>query len=283
MLDLAHRPELDWLAQLIGEMQQALPTTELLIVGALARDLLLHYGHGVPVQRITQDADFAVAVADWAAFDRARGALLAQGRFTAHRHALHRLAHATHGFIDLIPFGALERPDGSIAWPPAGDEVMEVIGYAEAAAAALDVRLPRGQMTRTVSLPTLALLKLLAWHDRHRTTQGKDAVDLALVMRHYLDAGNLQRLHAEHPQVINDRFDFERTSAWLLGRDARATLKLHSLRFDQVTARIDSILERELSPDRHSVLLEQLNPLNPDAALLWVTAYRAGLSGLELE
>ncbi len=279
MLDLSHRHELEWLAQLVGDVQSAAPRLEPLLVGALARDLLLHYGHGLKIERATGDVDFALAVADWSEFSAARDALLASGLFVAHRRTTHKLQHAKYGWIDLIPFGAVERPDATIAWPPAGDEVMEVIGYSEAAEASIVMALPKEQTARIVSLPMLAVLKVFAWNDRHRDTQGKDAVDLGLILRSYLEAGNLDRLYAEFPQVITDQFDFEPTSGWLLGHDARSALLKHSIRFDQVIQRLDSILARELSPDRQSLLVAKLNPVQTDQALKLLAAFHAGLLG----
>jgi predicted nucleotidyltransferase len=279
MLDLSHRQELEWLAQLVDDVRSAAPRLEPLLVGALARDLLLHYGHGLKIERATADVDFALAVADWSEFSAARDALLASGLFVAHRRTSHKLQHAKYGWIDLIPFGAVERPDGTIAWPPAGDEVMEVLGYAEAAEASIAIALPQGQTVRVVSLPMLAVLKVFAWNDRHRDTQGKDAVDLGLILRSYLEAGNQERLYAEFPQVITDQFDFESTSGWLLGHDARSALQKHSNRFDEVIQRLDSILVRELSPDRESPLVTQLKPVQPDQALKLMIAFRAGLLG----
>jgi predicted nucleotidyltransferase len=279
MLDLAQRRELDWLAQLVADVRSAAPRLEPLLVGALARDLLLHYGHGVKISRVTEDADFALAVADWNEFFDVRNSLLASGLFAPHRHAAHRLQHGKYGSIDLIPFGAVERPDGTIAWPPSGDEVMEVIGYAEAAAASVSVALPNGQFTLAVSLPMLAVLKLFAWSDRHRSTHGKDAVDLGLILRSYLEAGNLDRLYGEFRYVITDQFDFEPTSGWMVGHDARAALLANSVRFEMVIERLDSILTRELSPDRQSTLAAQLNPVDADRALKLLTAFRAGLLG----
>jgi len=202
MLDLSGREELDWLAQLMADVRTAEPAMDPLIVGALARDLLLHYGHGFKIERATADVDFALAVADWDDYSATRDALLASGLFRPFRNAAHKLQHAKFGWVDLIPYGALERGDGTIAWPPAGDEVMAVIGYAEAASAAIAVALPRDQRARVVSLPMLAVLKVLAWKDRHRFTQGKDAVDLQLLLRRYLEAGNVDRLYAEFPHVI---------------------------------------------------------------------------------
>jgi predicted nucleotidyltransferase len=278
-LDLSHRNELDWLARLVGDVRSAVPGLEPLLVGALARDLLLHYGHGLRIERATRDVDLALAVADWNEYAAMHGALLASGVFAAHPKVIHKIRNAGDWWIDLIPFGAVEKPDGTIAWPPAGDDAMEVLGWAEAAAASIVVLLPQEQKARTVTLPMLAVLKVFAWSDRHRSTQGKDAVDLGLILRSYLEAGNVDRLYADFPQVITDRFDFEPTGAWLLGRDARETLAQHSSRFDRVIGRLDAILARELTPERHSVLAVQLNPAQPDLALRLLGAFHAGVLG----
>lgn len=281
MLDLSQRHELDWLARLVGDVRSAAPPLEPILVGALARDLLLHYAHGVKIQRVTGDVELALAVADWNEFSRARDALLATGLFAPYRQTVHRLQHAKYGWIDLIPFGAVERPDGTIAWPPTGDEVMEVAGYAEAAAASIPVALPGGRSARTVTLPMLGVLKVFAWNDRHRITQGKDAVDLGMILRSYLEAGNVDRLYLEFPHVVTAAFDFEPTSGWLLGRDARATLRQHSARFDRIIGRLDAILARALSPERQSPPAAQLIPDRADDAIRLLTAFRAGLLGAE--
>jgi len=41
-MDLSDKTELTWLADLIADSRKAAPTYEPLVVGALARDLLLH-------------------------------------------------------------------------------------------------------------------------------------------------------------------------------------------------------------------------------------------------
>jgi predicted nucleotidyltransferase len=279
MLDLARSQEIDWLAQLMADVRTAVPGIEPLIVGALARDLLLHYGYGFKIERATADVDFALAVADWDQYSATREALLASGLFSPYRNTAHKLQHGRFGWVDLIPFGALERSDGTIAWPPAGDEVMTVIGYAEAASAAITVALPNNQVARVVSLPMLAVLKVLAWKDRHRVTQGKDAVDLRLVLRRYLEAGNVERLYAEFPHVVTDTFDFEPTGAWLLGRDARAALQQHSARFDRVIGALDAVLAPELDADGKLTLVLQLAPYDPGSALKLLAAFHAGLTG----
>lgn len=280
MLDLSHRQDLAWLARLVADVLSAAPNLEPLVVGALARDLWLHYGHGIEIKRVTEDVDFALAV-DWQGFSEARNALVTSGLFEPLRNVPHKLRHGKLGWIDLIPFGAVERADGTIAWPPSGFEVMEVLGYAEAHAAAVPIRLPDNQTVQTVSLPMLAVLKVLAWKERHRATQGKDAVDLALIMRRYLEVGNLDRLNADFAHVINENFDFEPTGAWLLGRDARAQLIEHSARLDRMIGALDAVLAPELEVAGAPTLALQLNPTTPDDALKLLGAFRRGLLGAE--
>jgi hypothetical protein len=131
-------------------------------------------------------------------------AFQASGLFSPFRNTAHTLQHSMFGPLDLIPFGAVERTDGTIAWPPAGDEVMAVIGYAEAAAGAMTLALPKHQKARVVSLPMLAVLKVPAWKDRHRFIQGKDAEDLQLILRRYPEAGSLAVLPDES-EVLDHR------------------------------------------------------------------------------
>jgi predicted nucleotidyltransferase len=280
MLDLSDRHELAWLSQLVTEIRAAVPKVEPLVVGALARDLWLHFGYGVEIKRATEDVDFALAM-DWKAFSAAREALLATGLFEPVGNAAHKLRHRKCGWVDLIPFGAVERADGTIAWPPSENEVMNVLGYAEADAAAIRVALPHNQSVRAISLPMLAVLKVLAWKDRHRITQGRDAADLALIMKWYVEAGNLERLYADFSHVLNESFDFERTSAWLLGRDARAQLIEHSPRLDRMLGALDDVLAGELDQEGAQTLVLQLKPANPDDALMLLDTFHCGLMGSE--
>jgi len=280
-LDLSKEDELGWFAQLILDIRTAAPALEPLLVGAMARNLLLQYAHGVEIERITADVDFALAVSDWAAFLSAREALLACGVFEAHPTVLHKLRHARFGSIDLVPFGAVERPDGSIAWPPDGVEIMEVLGYSEANAAAVTIQLPQHQVIRAVSLPMLAVLKIFAWKARHAHTQGKDAYDLAVILRNYLNAGNTERLYANFAHLISDNFDFDRAGAWLLGRDAREQMSRYGTRFGRLVELLDAVLIEESDPDGRLTLVSKLTQFNPAKGLDMLSALRTGLLGSE--
>ena len=149
-----------------------------------------------------------------------RSRLIAGGQFAPNGNALHKLEFGGFLEIDLIPFGAVERADRTIAWPPDGDFVMTVFGFSEVFAATLPVRLPDNEEIRIVSLPALAVLKLMAWRERRLSQPGKDAYDLAMILRNYLDAGNHERLYTEAAHLLEmPDFDFEQAGAWLLGHD----------------------------------------------------------------
>jgi predicted nucleotidyltransferase len=128
-LDLSARADLDWLADLIGDAQQAVPSVEWLIVGALARDLHLSYAHGIRIDRVTTDTDLALAITDWPEFAGVRGALLRSGNFLADPRVEHRLIHRNQRALDVVPFGDIEDRSGVIAWPPSGSMTMSVVGY----------------------------------------------------------------------------------------------------------------------------------------------------------
>jgi predicted nucleotidyltransferase len=281
VLDLSHQDDLRWLAQLLTDMRSAAPSAELLLVGALARDLLLHYGHGIAIERATEDVDFGLAVKDWREFDYLRQALLAGGPFAPDRGAIHKLRYREQVWIDLIPFGAVEQPDGTIAWPPDGEDVMGVLGYLEANATATRVQLPQAQVARTVSLPMLAVLKLLTWRDRHGFAPKKDAADLTLILRNYLNAGNTDRLYTDMAHLLTDAFDFEATGAWLVGRDARTQIQQYSIRSDSLLRTLVDVLHRELDLDGRFTLITDMSLSDPERAQRLLAAFHSGLIGAE--
>lgn len=49
------------------------------LVGASARDMVLHHGHGARIQRATSDLDFGIQVPDWAGFKLLKAQLIEAG------------------------------------------------------------------------------------------------------------------------------------------------------------------------------------------------------------
>ena len=278
-LDFSDREDLVWLARMLADVAQAAHEAEPLIVGALARDLLLFYGHGIRAPRATEDVDLALAVESWKAYATLRESLLAGGAFRPHTGAAQKLRHREFGWLDVIPFGAVEQPGGTIAWPPDGAQVMAVLGYAEANASATTIVLPQGQAARVVSLPMLATLKLLAWQDRHLVAPDRDASDVRFILRNYLEAGNADRFYTEMSHLLNDDFDFEATGAWLAGHDARALILQHGHRADLLLRTLSDLLRREVDPNGALTLVTQMSATAPENSLQLLLAFHRGLTG----
>ncbi len=159
------------------------------VTGAMARDILLNNVFGLNAERLTRDIDFAIAVANWEQFETVKKRLIDSGRFTPDSSAMHRLYYSASGTtskfpIDLIPFRGVEEPPRTIAWPPNMKVMMNVAGYEEVLATAVNVYIDVGLNVRIASLPGLALLKLFSWAARGNENS-KDAEDFVMILRTY--------------------------------------------------------------------------------------------------
>ena len=274
--DFTNRPELSSLALVVSALEGvAAPLgCDYCVIGATARDMMLHYAHGIDVRRATEDVDFSVMVLDWDAFASLRAGLIGGGAFAERGGvATHKLRHVgTRLPIDVVPFGGIERPDRTIAWPPEYAEVFDCFGLREALATAVLTRLPGGASVLVASIPALAILKLTAWRDRKHTHPGRDAGDLFLYLRHYITCGNMEHLASDHADILDDpEFDYEPAGARLLGRDMRAMLE------PEPVEDLQGILAPETDLDGTQLLAAQSGLAVPRAMRL-IQALSAGLS-----
>ena len=240
-LDLSNRPELEPVSRLAAEVVNAGATLGIppFMAGAMARDLILAHGYGVATGRRTEDMDWAMVVEGWAQFDALKHRLLATNRF-AEGGSQHRLRHQTGWVVDLIPFGGVESRPGFIAWPRDHATVMRVLGFRDAFAHTMTVRLPSPVEIQVVSPAAVAMLKLFAWQDRHHEFPTKDAQDFALVARTYLEAGNRDRLFDQFISLVEaPEFDYQLAGARMLGHD------IAEIAGEQAQAEMRAILARE--------------------------------------
>ncbi len=222
-LDFSAKPELRGLARVVSALQAvAAPHgIEFFLMGAAARDLMLQYAHGIETQRATKDVDFAVMVRDWNAYDALRTALIGSGEFSERPGpATHRFRHMLGLPLDIVPFGGVERPDRTFAWPPDHSTVFDCFGVNEAFTASVMARLPEAVQVRVAPIPAQAVLKIAAWQDRKHTDPGRDAPDLLLFLGRYMDCGNLDRAASRHQDLFEaDDFDYVQAGVRLLARD----------------------------------------------------------------
>ncbi len=240
-----------------------------LIVGATARDLILHHLYHLHISRATIDLDIAVAVPSWVAFEVLQKELLKRGA-ELHPRITHRFV-MKNWQIDIIPFGGIEQ-DGVIFWPPSNDTKMSVLGFDEASRNALNVTFRAGVTAAVASLPALLILKLFAWEGRHRDLPKHDAYDIRLLVASYSESWNQDRLYEEADDLLQRYgYDTSLAAAALLGRDARAIAKRATLDHMRV------ILENEVSND--ALALPADMGLRADENLALLEALLFGISG----
>ncbi|ACU88620.1 nucleotidyl transferase AbiEii/AbiGii toxin family protein [Desulfomicrobium baculatum] len=215
------------LPEILDALQKIAETaTELripfLLIGAMARDMLLEDVHDMSKERRTMDVDIGVMVGSWAEFSEFSEAMTARG-FERNPVVAHRFSSDKGVVIDVVPFGGLADANGFISWPPDDNPMMRVTGFDDALRHSLRVEAGPGQVVNVVSLPGLAMLKLLAWSDR-RYVSAKDAQDLALLLRLYGDFAQDRLFDSESELMERHGFDIEMAGAELLGQDIGTTV-----------------------------------------------------------
>ena len=154
---------------------------------------------------------------------------------------------------------------------------MSTVGFREAYASSIDVRLAADLEVKVASLAGLALLKIVACSDRRFE---RDAQDFGLIMRNYLDAGNSGRVYdvvGDCVDLLDEEFDYEMASARILGRDLSRILS------EETRSVVESWLSEETNTQAQTFLTAMVrNQANyhgdSDIALKMLKSLSQGLS-----
>lgn len=224
------------------------------VVGATARDIILEHQFDINTWRATLDLDIGIIISEWDQFETLKNELIRSTKFVPSQQK-QRLIYNDNFLLDLIPFGSIEDKDGSITWPPDHEIRMNLAGFQDCFKHAVSMKLSSNPelIVKIVSLAGLAILKLISWDDNPER-RSKDAPDLFLIMRHYLDAGNLGRLFDEGSDIIDEgNYDYDLASARFLGRDIR------NISSPATKTKLIEILEREANSNQgHKIALNVL-------------------------
>ncbi|MGC2161336.1 MAG: nucleotidyl transferase AbiEii/AbiGii toxin family protein [Silvibacterium sp.] len=201
-----------------------------MLVGATARDLLLHHVYGHSETRFTFDVDYAILVDSWEQFESVKQRLLEIPGFADKGKAKPRLYYrpdlsTPESIVDIIPFGKLEADDGTIAWPPDAGIVMNMAAFQDVFESSVTVEIEPQLVVKAPSIAGLIILKLFAWMDR---LSEKDVQDIRRLLETYTDSGNVDRLYEEVPAELERlKYDTTLAGAFLLGKDARWVIDSH--------------------------------------------------------
>lgn len=256
-------------AKVAGELH-----IEWIVTGAAGRVMLLEGVYGLPHGRATQDVDLGVMVASWEQYRTLIERIRQDERFRPDPKQRQRLRFRDDGILDLVPFGEIESGDRTIRWPPDNDFAMSVIGFREAYAEAITVAL-NGLSVPVVSPVGLALLKFVAWNERHHIQPKKDAADLAYVLRHFSTILTEEVLFAEYFLVVEaSGFDLDVAASQVLGR------KIANLAAEDTRSYVLNLLHRELKQGTDSKLVrevgEHLAGAGEERALQLLESLRTG-------
>lgn len=244
-----------------------------IIVGASARDLVMHHAYGAPIQRATMDIDLAVQVPDWTDFERIRDSLVREGYTKTD--LPHRLLGPSGAPIDILPFGAVESDDSTIHWPPSGDVQMSVVGFQDALDNAdwLTIAIKPELELPVASPQGLALLKLVAWSERDAQTSRKDAADIAYLVSNYENIpGMMDRLFDKHESILEAHgWDTRLAGAQLLGKETAQIASDSTMK----------VLRRLLNKDLVANLTRDSGNACGEATEEIVSAFIGGLFGPE--
>ena len=210
------------------------------VVGATARDILLDVSHGIGSKRATVDINIAVFIENWVQFKRLKDELIRTTEFSPTRE-IQRLQFKKRLPVDIVPFGGVAEKGDFIEWPPDRSFKMSVVGFRECYQHVVQVIISDKPEVaiNVVSLAGLTILKLISW-DENSDRRQKDASDLFFIIQNYLDAGNLERLFDEAPDIVDSSdYNYEAGSARLLGRD------ISMIAFTTTMEKLIEILKRE--------------------------------------
>ena len=253
-----------------------------LSTGAGGRVLLLERLLGLPPGRATEDLDFGVMVRSWDKYRALKDRICEDGRFHADPTQSQRLWCGEDAKLDLVPFGTIALPDGTIHWPSEEGVAMTVLGFQEAYDAAVRIMVNQRLAVPVATAPAMLLLKIIAWEARHVTSPGRDASDIAYIL-HYGEKIIGQDSFYEEYAEITEAVDWDLTlaSARVFG------MQIARLAQPRTRNHLLEILNREISEGEESMLVREVaagvgtgsNP--PTAALILLQQVTAGLAGKE--
>lgn len=241
-----------------------------LVIGATARVMLLEKVYGLPAGLATQDIDFAVQVGDWNHYQELRELILSNSSIEAGRPAIHRFKLDEGMVFDLVPYGGVENNEKQISWPPDGDVVMPVRGFAGANENAVHVKVNGKISVPVVSPQGLFALKLFAWKERHTDHPGRDAKDIGYIIRHLEAIYPADMLFSEYEKSVESAdYVIPMAGLFQLGKDIATMLQHEETQFlstllkDELVQQDDSALCRELQKySNMSSIDETLNALD---------------------
>jgi len=222
------------------------------MIGAIARNIW--YAKGDEKFRTTKDVDFAVMVGSKSDYQKVRNDLYKKG-YTESRSNSFVVISPTGLQIDLLPFGAIEI-DEEVKFEGQGLISIKVNGFQEVFNMGIEhVTLETGHQFKIATLPSIVLLKFIAYDDRPEL-RFKDARDIINIIEHYF---NLQSefIYENHADLFggdDEDITLEEISAMVVGREIKKMIKENA----DLNSRLSRIISEHLDQMDKSALIRNM-------------------------
>lgn len=193
--------------------------TDYYMIGAVARDIW--YARGNKSFRRTKDIDFAVLIGNETGYLSVKAYLANHKSFVGLKNNAFAMITPAGIQVDILPFGQIEIDDG-VSIHGAGLTSIKVNGFMEVYQSGTEpVELEPGHNFKVATLPSIILLKLIAYDDRPEY-RAKDVRDIANIIQHYFDL-QADLIYEKHADLFLQDTDpsLEEISASVIGREIK--------------------------------------------------------------
>lgn len=224
--------------------------TEAFLIGAQARDLWLYPKIS---SRVTKDIDWVVSATDSDVYQKVHDFLTQKAGFQKTNSKPFKLIDPNGIQLDLLPM--------------ASEELTHFVGLSEVLEFGSEKISVNDQDFRVATLPSIVLLKLVAWENlpEYRT---KDLEDIYLLLQEHFDA-DLDKIYENHLDLFDlfDQNELQLLGARVLGREINKILNYSPAIKNQLLAILDQkekmaqIIIRKTDETEDSNIIGLLNEL----------------------
>lgn len=216
------------------------------LIGAQARDQW--YAKANLVARQTNDVDFAVYVGDAVDYQKLREYLKDYFYYTETKQNQFVLMAPSGLQVDILPFGDLEIDD-AVHFKGEGLTSIKVNGFKEIYENGTEeFTTDTGHTFKVASLPSIVLLKLIAFDDRPEKRL-KDAIDIDVIIKHYFDLqeDNIYENHNDlflNETMVNAATELSEISAIVIGREIKKIINGNQALLDRIKNILQAHIEQ---------------------------------------
>lgn len=226
--------------------------TDFYVIGALARDVW--YARADKKFRGTRDVDFAVLIGSHEEYGAVRDYLKEHSQFRDTRENSFVMLSPAGVQVDILPFGEIEIDNG-ITLTGEGMTSIKVNGFREVyQSGTADMELVTGHQFKIATLPSIVLLKFIAFDDRPERRM-KDARDIANIIDHFFEL-HADLIYDKHVDLFTEGspLTLEDISAIVIGREIKEICGAN----EALLTRLQTILQNHIAQAENSSFVRNM-------------------------